>query len=496
MLVGSTTCKGTGRDATVVYECRDPAVLGAGEPISKWLEVEGSDGEPWVTSLAGRPGELAAGDVVHVGELALVLDGLGHHRYLVEDDGRRVSLSLDGGPKRLVGLVVDDAAVLAALTDQERRGLRGVRLAGWSDAMTAELQRLPLEHVVVAYDRSDAMMKAGPAKMDSVPAVPPLPVEVRYLELQAYEFAIGLLPGTEEPQTDPDQGLSALARLTALRHLVIRTSNGPDAPLDLEWLRPLGSLRHLAIETYGRMTTGSEDLAALTSLRSLDVSGIDGLRLESLASLSELRWLDLRGAKLGSLAPLSGHASLEVIEARGSDVAELPSGPMPALRDLTLVGTKVSAADVARFREQVPAARVTLGMNQALADSTACAERIRVRSGGLCHRDPGSEETLLEVADPAEVRAFLPLLTVNESDQRGSCMCCGQPTIELYRGERLVAEIGFHHGTGLRFRGWSGDGWMSDAGADGLCKWLEERGVKACEERVQEPTSESSQSAR
>ena len=39
------------------------------------------------------------------------------------------------------------------------------------------------------------------------------------------------------------------------------------------------------------------------------------------------------------------------------------------------------------------------------------------------------------------------------------CRCCGSATFELYRGDVLVASLGFHHGRSVR---WS-EGWPADA---------------------------------
>ncbi len=56
-------------------------------------------------------------------------------------------------------------------------------------------------------------------------------------------------------------------------------------------------------------------------------------------------------------------------------------------------------------------------------------------------------------------------------------MCCDQPTIELYRGEALVAALGLHRGQSLRWSGWPTDGRLTSEDARALCGWLERHGV-------------------
>jgi hypothetical protein len=59
------------------------------------------------------------------------------------------------------------------------------------------------------------------------------------------------------------------------------------------------------------------------------------------------------------------------------------------------------------------------------------------------------------------------------------CMCCGEPSIEFYRGERLVLTLGFHHGQSLRWvGGWPGDGALITDSARFLVKWLADHEVE------------------
>lgn len=111
--------------------------------------------------------------------------------------------------------------------------------------------------------------------------------------------------------------------------------------------------------------------------------------------------------------------------------------------------------------------------------------RLRVRSGGLCHRRPGSEQTLLDTADVARIRALIDGIEVDARSSGFKCMCCGNPTLELYEGNRLVVELGFHHGMSLRWKGWPADGRLTEQSATFLVQWLTDAGVTGPRDEVE-----------
>lgn len=114
----------------------------------------------------------------------------------------------------------------------------------------------------------------------------------------------------------------------------------------------------------------------------------------------------------------------------------------------------------------------------------AGADRLRVRSGGSCHRDVALETTLCELAGKERVSDFVRRLKVAEFG--GECKCCGDPTFEFYRGKKLLVMVSFHHGTHLRWRqGWPGDAYLTDASRDWLLNWLAQRGVTEPKKEVE-----------
>lgn len=64
------------------------------------------------------------------------------------------------------------------------------------------------------------------------------------------------------------------------------------------------------------------------------------------------------------------------------------------------------------------------------------------------------------------------------------CRCCGNPTIEFYSSQELVASLGVHHGLSLRWAdgSWNGDSLLTDESAEFACRWLAKRGVRGPQE--------------
>ncbi|MHC4914519.1 MAG: hypothetical protein ACYTGB_03425 [Planctomycetota bacterium] len=116
----------------------------------------------------------------------------------------------------------------------------------------------------------------------------------------------------------------------------------------------------------------------------------------------------------------------------------------------------------------------------ALHTAVKGAGRLRVRTRGGCCRNVPLEETLVEVTDPRELRAFVRKIRVENSWLGAShCSCCGWPTLEFYRGSALLATVSVHHGHGLRWHDgkWNGDRTLREASGEFLRGWLELRGA-------------------
>jgi hypothetical protein len=119
------------------------------------------------------------------------------------------------------------------------------------------------------------------------------------------------------------------------------------------------------------------------------------------------------------------------------------------------------------------------GREEPFRRAVGSCDRLRIRSGGTCHRDEAAEKTLAEVTKKSEIRAFVDGIGIDEAESGGGCMCCGEPTFEFYRGKELLAMVGFHHGQALRWADgkWSGDAALTPKSAEFVCRWLAEHGV-------------------
>ena len=66
-----------------------------------------------------------------------------------------------------------------------------------------------------------------------------------------------------------------------------------------------------------------------------------------------------------------------------------------------------------------------------MRQATAKATRLRIRSGGTCHRQLAKEKTLFELKDAAQIRDFVRQIGIVEAESGFECMCCGEPTFEF-----------------------------------------------------------------
>jgi hypothetical protein len=180
-------------------------------------------------------------------------------------------------------------------------------------------------------------------------------------------------------------------------------------------------------------------------------------------------------ADLGSLASFD---PLETVIANEASIAKLPEGTVKSLRRLEILSTSLSDNHVEDFARRHPKCPIRHRWRDSLLAAVKGSTRSRVRSGGICCRRP-KEETLYELKDAAKIRGLLQRFTTDESSSCGACFCCGSPSFEFYRGDKLVVAISFHHAQSLRWEGgWPGDASLTPASALFLCRFLKKHGVE------------------
>lgn len=124
----------------------------------------------------------------------------------------------------------------------------------------------------------------------------------------------------------------------------------------------------------------------------------------------------------------------------------------------------------------------------------ASADRIVVRGGrGFDCCGPVDETNILfvvtepaEIADVASHIRFEPRTTTNSCME--TCLCCGGPGIDWYRGTKRIVFAAVQHGQGIRWRGFStmrilgfrvgyGDGPLTQESQDWMKEWFRSHGI-------------------
>jgi hypothetical protein len=320
-----------------------------------------------------------------------------------------------------------------------------------------------------------------------------------------------------------DVGCTHSSRLAALKGLRALKLEGYDSGEDISFISAMPALRELHVwvaETkdhpvvpphprleYLDICSSSEfgdtlALGGLPALKSLEINCPPVKRLLLEKDLAVLQTLNLRyvnsemadvsfvrrmpalkrlmisGTEIADLSSLQGHRSIEFVAAKGCPIKSLPNGAIPTLKTLNVLGTELDDAAVAAFEKANPQCRVVFHWEKAFREAVAETNRIRIRTGSVCCRDPSREKTLLEVTEPAEIRRFIDFIRINEAKSGGWCLCCGEPSFEFRNGGRVLAMIGLKHATTLQWREWVGEGMLTDESADALCQWLADHRIK------------------
>jgi hypothetical protein len=121
------------------------------------------------------------------------------------------------------------------------------------------------------------------------------------------------------------------------------------------------------------------------------------------------------------------------------------------------------------------------------------ADRIVVRAGGFdCCGSIKNDTVLFSITNPstvAEVAAhirFEPITIANSFME--SCLCCGYPGVDWYRGTKRIAITAMQHGRGVRWKGFTtarflgmtigyGDLPLTAQSQQWLRNWFEAHGV-------------------
>jgi len=445
--------------------------------------LNGKPLEPSGAHLSGDAAKWNEGDVIFVGEYSILLGAPGAWHFKSSRAVPNLLFLAAGGKELPVAAVIDEdyrgddkvlRNPLETMPAAERAGLRGLTVDAPLKDLAGTLSGLNAAQVALSITDDCLTEKSK--------ALPALPAALTWLDM-------------DEGSNLGFKDLAALQNLTALRGLRINLLTVEQ--FDARLLSGMKQLRWLDLSAQD--LTGLEGLSALTKLHTLDISWHEKLNTVSWAGgLTALQSLRLTNTAISDLTPLSALPALREIEAQNTPVEKLGAGGFPALRTLNLLATAVEADEAAAFRSSHPQCEVLTGYHETLAAAVKQATRLRVRSGGTCHRNEAEERTLIEVKTAAEIAALVQSLKFEENAEPFHCMCCGEPSFEFYAGDKLVAVLGFHHGQGMRWAGgpWPGDVHLESNSALHLCDWLEKHGVKGAGEELREQARQRAASKR
>ncbi len=244
-------------------------------------------------------------------------------------------------------------------------------------------------------------------------------------------------------------------------------------PFDCAWLAGCDDLRSLRL--YSALTNVDE-LTSLGELRHLFLFHKTKISdISFVGKMSQLRGLELWGTQVTDLSPIAVMPELAWVEVSGP-VKKLPEGVLPSLRYLKVLGTDISDETAASFQERNPLCTVNRRWDEALADALAGTTKIRVCMVGNGRYGLGAN-VHFEETDPNEISGVIAGISVIEGRGASICQCSGSLTFEFHSEDRLIESATYHHGTRLRWRGWSGDGRLTDGSAALLRRWLLRNGV-------------------
>lgn len=349
----------------------------------------------------------------------LVLDDVAEQFYEPATEGRTYRQT--GSGRQLAAIEIATVADLAALSDDEAAGLRGIHFSRWEPAMARELERVDARRCL---------------------------------------FEFGSL-------TDPVD-LRCLPSTTRYLHMHYAK------PVDLEGFGRFRELRYLAVPDAALAAEGEEPPAP-----DIDAPG-PPIAVDWVRHLPELRWLDLEA--VGSdLRPLGGHPTLHTVHAAHCALRHLPAEPMPALREFLAPFSDCPSEDVERLRRLHPTARIRTTARELLLDRIGAAARLQLRTGASCHPQP-SDRVVYVTDDRAEIEGLLELLRPAAGFQgRWTIPGCERGVLQFFAASGcLLAEVGLLGAGVLRSQQvWDGRPafFGSEERSAALRAWLVARGL-------------------
>ena len=244
-----------------------------------------------------------------------------------------------------------------------------------------------------------------------------------------------------------------------------------------------------------------ETLATLTNGQlSVDLILKDCTNLTDIAMLGRvpITWLYLNRCPVDAIRGLE-QSPIEALDIYGCPVKSINDiCPLPSLRKMRIADTPMAQPDKEGLRaswksldylqfapqnENGAPKYVMISLfseTERFQEAIAAADRVVIRDGGFgCCTKPERDPVLLELKDPKEIAELRGIFRFKDLGSNSSCMCCGHPGIDWWKGDKLLARTAVQHLTALRWKRFHGDAEFTPEASDALTAWFSARNIKA-----------------
>ena len=244
-----------------------------------------------------------------------------------------------------------------------------------------------------------------------------------------------------------------------------------------------------------------ETLATLTNSQlSVELILHDCTNLTDVAMLERvpISWLYLSKCPVGEIRGLE-LCPLETLDIYGCPVKSINDiCPLPSLRKMRIADTPMVQPDKEALRarwksldylqfapqnEDGAPKYVMISLfseTERFQEAIAAADRVVIRDGGFgCCTKPERDPVLLVLTDPKEIAELRGIFRFKDLGSNSSCMCCGHPGIDWWKGDELLARTAVQHLTALRWKRFNGDAELTPEASEALTAWFAARSIKA-----------------
>ena len=244
-----------------------------------------------------------------------------------------------------------------------------------------------------------------------------------------------------------------------------------------------------------------ETLATLTNSQlSVELILHDCTNLTDVAMLERvpISWLYLSKCPVGEIRGLE-LCPLETLDIYSCPIKSIDDiCPLPSLRKMRIADTLMAQPDKEALRARWKsldylqfAPRNENGSpeydmislfseTERFQEAIAAADRVVIRDGGFgCCTEPERDPVLLVLTDPKEIAELRGIFRFKDLGSNSSCMCCGHPGIDWWKGDELLARTAVQHLTALRWKRFNGDAELTPEASEALTAWFAARNIKA-----------------